>query len=344
MVSQTAMVVTTTNSWTITNLGPITAAWTPPPSCYETTTWNSNLNTLYIYDLLPSDDWNCMPPIAGKTSNYPTPNFPSIGFGNLLYYWPATCPNGWSTANTNAQSTVGNVTACCPTRFGYNGGLCEHVRPDGTGTGAVITNIMDASDRGHSPTTVFATTLSVVPSWLPIWAYPIYIMEQPGYSASTQRNSSVSLLNSHTKHLSGGAKAGIAVSILVVVFSISAGVFFYFRRRGLQRRQRQSQQELTGITNGYDRGQVISTTIGHTAGEQTDDPTSSEKEPDLPEYKSSFSRDRIRPEIEHLETAHDGVECRPSTIHVKTSSAVVAAINPSPSTRLPPTSDYRLGR
>lgn len=117
-VQRSAIAVTTAGSWTITNLGPITASWTPPPSCHETTTManNNNLFELYIYDFFASDDWGCMPPVRGTTTQYgtTTPRFRGFSSVNLLYYSPGICPEGWLNATINVLSDIADVTACCP--------------------------------------------------------------------------------------------------------------------------------------------------------------------------------------------------------------------------------------
>jgi hypothetical protein len=106
-----------------TSLGPVTSLWTPPASCYLTTT--SYEGSLYIYDHFTGSA------ISSISCNPPIPWMPIVTgsavefFGpetwTSRYYSPAICPSGWSTASdlspswqTVAGDDANTAFLCCP--------------------------------------------------------------------------------------------------------------------------------------------------------------------------------------------------------------------------------------
>jgi hypothetical protein len=107
-----------------TNLGPVTSLWTPPASCYLTTT--SYNGSLYIYDHFTGSivsSISCNPPIPWMPTIMSTAvEFYGPATWTSRYYSPAVCPSGWSTARdlspswqTAAGDSANKAFLCCPT-------------------------------------------------------------------------------------------------------------------------------------------------------------------------------------------------------------------------------------
>ncbi|KAH6671912.1 hypothetical protein B0J14DRAFT_83110 [Halenospora varia] len=137
----------------ITNLGPLTTIWTPPASCYQTTTsWRDlwGREYLYLYNNYGLEEFTCWPsvsfntipssirpgtdliesldPITDRvrtqtTSGTSTQTFFPLAAG-WEFYSPGICPTGWTPSSSLArfrghrvaESGI-SVTLCCP--IGY---------------------------------------------------------------------------------------------------------------------------------------------------------------------------------------------------------------------------------
>jgi len=75
----------------ITNLGPVTGIYTPPDSCFHTTTFVQSLGNFIMMNSGDEPPGPCWPPIAGGTAAtaYADPDFSQ-------YFSPAMCPSGVS--------------------------------------------------------------------------------------------------------------------------------------------------------------------------------------------------------------------------------------------------------
>jgi hypothetical protein len=93
----TTFIASSVQGATLTNLGPVTTLFTPPLSCFQTTTLYSgnlgNLGNLWWMNGADGSPDDCWPTVAG--GNY-VPTVTSNYHGQ--YYSPAVCPSGVSSS------------------------------------------------------------------------------------------------------------------------------------------------------------------------------------------------------------------------------------------------------
>lgn len=209
-------------------------------------------------------------------------------------------------------------------RFAYNDvfQFCEHTRPLGADDTMAVTNVIMASDRGASVTSVITTTVSASSTWLPIVAYPIYILEVPVFPKATVTQSanatqhptttttqSVNPTQSPTTITTPSAHSSlpyiaIGPALLIVIFIIGCwGTRAKETWKNFKRRVRTSKkQELPAIedTTSTSRSHTFATTCKQgVEGKTQIQEVVSENDHGVLEVERSFSRERGRPVSGH---------------------------------------------
>lgn len=254
-VTQAPLIAKRTSIASWTSLGPVTSLWTPPASCYlTTTTYNGSL---YIYDHFTGSI------ISSISCNPPIPWLPIVTsdavefFGPATwtsrYYSPAICPSGWSTAWDLSQNwqTAGGDNAntaylCCPTGFSAPTNTLDPCTSY-LSSGATLSNVWSrptASRQvsiGSSP----VAAPSVLKAAQRVDAMPLVVLWQStdtqildllrsisAASSASQPTSTSTSAQAQSVPLSAAAKGGISAGIAVVFFAIVLGIFCAFRQRG----------------------------------------------------------------------------------------------------------------
>lgn len=236
-----------------TNLGPVTSLWTPPASCYLTTT--SYSGSLYIYDHFTGSrisSISCNPPILWLPA--PTNNSLELlgpATWTSRYYSPAICPSGWSTASDLSpswQTESGNSAEantaflCCPTGYAAptntlqpcvsylsSGATLSNVWAEPTASGQVLigSSSVLAPQVVSAPQRVDALPLVVL--WQETDTEILALLS----SISAQATSPPSSTPQPSAHLSAATKGGVAAGIVIVFLLIVLGIFCAFRRRSV---------------------------------------------------------------------------------------------------------------
>lgn len=280
-VTQAPLIAKRTSIAGWTSLGPITSLWTPPASCYlTTTTYNGSL---YIYDHFTGSiisSISCNPPIPWLpivTSN--AVEFFGPATWTSRYYSPAVCPSGWSTAwdlSQNWQTAVGDnantAYLCCPTGFSAPTNTLEPCTSY-LSSGSTLSNVWSrptASSQvsiGSSPvmapsvlkTSQRVDAMPLVVLWQSTDTQILDLLRSISATSSASPTSTGASAPAQNVPLSSAAKGGISAGIAVVFFAIVLGIFCAFRQRGrrvntdseddTQQRRRPNTHELVAPSN-----------------------------------------------------------------------------------------------
>lgn len=220
-----------------TNIGPLTAAFTPPAGCLEQIYGTATTETRGT--ATTGHKWH----ILGGTSAgdcYPQNFVP----GPTAFYSPGVCPSGWSMASSTAeivQTLTESRAVCCPSGYRFN---------PATASESLLSSVACYSSA-QWPTTVtlrvpdvenarsIQTTLTDV--LIEVRATPIHIRFAQSQSTSTsgtppaQTSGEANAANNVTASLDGGlsvgAKAGIGAAVGVTVLVAVAGVLVFWLKR-----------------------------------------------------------------------------------------------------------------
>ncbi|KAL8369751.1 hypothetical protein RB595_000202 [Gaeumannomyces hyphopodioides] len=245
-----------------TNIGPLTATFTPPAGCLEQIYGTATTETRGT--ATTGHKWH----ILGGTSAgdcYPQNFIP----GPTAYYSPGVCPSGWAMASSTAemvQTLTESRAVCCPSGYRYS---------PATASESLLSSLACFSSA-QWPTTVtlrvpdvenarsIQTTLTDV--LIEVRATPIYVRFAQSQSATSTSTSGTppaqtsregSAANNGTVSLdvglSVGAKAGIGAAVGVAALVAVIGVLvFWLRRRAASRdRKGEAGEQHVGDGNTY---------------------------------------------------------------------------------------------
>ncbi|KAF1948876.1 hypothetical protein CC80DRAFT_597912 [Byssothecium circinans] len=242
------------------NRGPITSIFSPPVSCLETLTTNTQSSMLYFGHYHASYyDAAC----------YPPQNKNAIPWFNMYYYSPAICPQPWTiatfftTSSPGAYSTqwisIGSgttVALCCPPGYGYQtmGHVCGSMITQNQVVRYIVPTGNSPDPNGAPVWTLTQRQSSMVKGdAVPIW-WQAKDMDMLA-AALTTTSSPLATSSAQTSHmtpissptgatisdsasqkngssgLSTGAKAGIGVGAFIVVAALALALFFAVRRK-----------------------------------------------------------------------------------------------------------------
>lgn len=236
------------SSPTTTGGGPLTTIFTPPPGCFEyalTQTWstctkdwsNSGPVSCFWSEQLP-----CFASSASTEIVYLAAETGTYASVQRLHYSPGVLPAGYSVVQTSVYAGTTTATGCLSGWDGLDGPWCTKF-------------ISGYQNVGYNEINTFPV---ILPQILVTWASsnlatftpaaaPVAMLTQAGLVTETRTSQSTALpdetnrpiahgSNQHSG-LTTGAKAGIAVGVVVSVMLLLAIGFLILRRRRRANRQ-----------------------------------------------------------------------------------------------------------